>query len=433
MHKSRINLILLSLILAVVLTGCIDLFALPNLSVSSDNQWLAVLVTDEQGTNTHLQAISLNDGTTLTIGDPFDQQGAFDWHPTTQEIAYYNLSFDGVPSIKVQDMSSPDNFGIDLFGVFAFPRQFWITQLAYSPDGNHMAMSAILFPDGTDLLTVDISQTSTEAAVYLADLSMGNVTAITNIGDKFPSTFAWSPDSSNLAYTAWTDSTGDGNPYSIDDTLSTFVYNLATQNTTLIGENSLSPTWLDVTQVAYISYLIDSTTNTALTSIQSYNINDNTSQTLTPPDDQYLYTALAASPNGSQIAILGTINQTNIMLDESFNIEQDLIQTAPDHIFIANTDGTNLQDVYAPLPTDIMFLDVPVWSNDSSTLYISSANPIGIFTAPFSGSTTDNVRQRIIALNLATPETPQILYEGTITSSGIPHYIVGFSAFSSNE
>jgi dipeptidyl aminopeptidase/acylaminoacyl peptidase len=431
MHKFRFQLIPFSLILVVVLTGCIDLFALPSLSTSSDNQWLAVLITDEQS-NMNLQAINLTDASAIPIGDSFDRQGAFDWHPTTQEIAYYNLSFDGVPSIKVQDISSPDSFGIDLFGVFAFPRPFWITQLAYSPDGNHMAMSAILFPDGTDLLTVDSSQIITEAAIFVADLNMGTVTAITTIGEQFPSTLTWSPDGSSLSYTAWLDANSDSNPYGESDTPTSFVYHLETQNTLNIGSDTVSPTWLDSTHVAYIGYTVDTATNTATTSIQSYNITDNTSQLLIPSDNQFLYTAVSASPNGSQLAILVTINQSNILLDESFDIEQHPFQTTPDHIFIADADGTNLRDIYSPLPTEILFLDVPVWSNDSSTLFISNANPIGIATASFPDISTveDIPQQRIIALNINALDNPQLIYEGPITSSGVPHLLASFDAMS---
>ena len=419
----------------VVLTGCIDLFALPNVSQSSDGQWLTVLIADEQGAHTNLKAINLINGSTIPIGDSFDRQGAFDWHPTTQEIAYYNLSFDGVPSIKVTDISSPDNFGIDLFGVFAFPRPFWITQLAYSPDGNFMAMSTILFPDGTDLLNVDISQVMTEATLYLADLSMGTVTAISTIGERFPSTLVWSSDSNNLAYTAWIDSNGDGNPYGADEMPSSFVYNLAAQNTLNIGDNTVSPTWLDTTHIAYIVYSIDPTSNTASTSIQSFDITDNTSQTLIPADNQFLYTAVAASPDGSQLAILGTINQSSMILDESFDIEQHQFQTESDHIFIAAADGTNIRDIYAPLLTEIRFLDVPVWSNDSSTLYISNANPIGVGTASFSDTTTveDIPQQRIIAINLDALDNLQSIYEGPMTSSGVPHLIAGFDTMSITE
>ena len=429
------KVISLGLLLAAILTGCVDLFTLPSASISSNDQWLAVLTTDVEGSRTNLRAINITDGLTTPIGDTFDQQGAFDWHPITQEIAYYNLSFDGVPSIKVQDMSSPDNFGIDLFGVFAFPRPFWITQLAYSPDGNYLAMSTILFPDGTDLITVDITQTSTEAAMFIADLDAGTVTAITNIGERFPSTLAWSPNSSNLAYTAWMDINGDGSPYGEGDTPSIFVYDVATQNTIHIEGYTVSPTWVDATQLVYIDYEIDTATDSASTSIQSFNITDNSSQNLIQSTNKFLYTAVSASPDGTLLAILGTADQSETLLADTFDIEQDLVQVAPDHIFIANANGSNLMDIYAPLPTDILFLDIPVWSNDGLSLYISSANPIGIATAsfPISDDVETIPQQRIVAIDVATPSNYQTIYEGLITSSGIPHLLSGLELFSIQE
>jgi Tol biopolymer transport system component len=427
-------LILLGLVLG--LSGCVDLFALPNVAVSSDGQWVAFLIPEASGAATipSLKALNVNDGTLLDIGFEGDYQGAFDWHPTTSEIAYYNVSFDGTPTIKVSDINS-DPAGLDYFGPFAFPRPFYVTQLAYSPDGTRLALSVILFPDGADLRSigsVTFDMASAQAAVYVAELSAGTVTAVTELGGLFPSTLAWSPDGSKIAFAAWADGNGDGlidvSGAGLRDVVSGIPADLAGVYVVdagggavnkLSGDNLvLSPTWLDNSTLAAISLRLDAGTGSGGTDIVAFNVADGSSSILVPGNDRETFTTVSAAPDGSKIAYTAAaIGVATLIGDDQLSDER-----APTRIMVSDLNGEPAA-VYEDIG-EFGTTDVPVWSPDGSRLFITAAHPfaalLGMVAAHDPSAAT--AQQQIVLVDLSAPGAGRMIYEGPQTTSGLAQY-----------
>lgn len=458
MLKNRFVLLIVGIMLTLALSGCLDLFGLPSVSISDDNQWVAFLSMSETAETQTLQAVN-QDGTIVVLGNVTDIQGAFDWHPGTSSLVYYNLAAEGTPSVRLVDVNDPAGV-TELFGVFAFPGPFWVTQMDYSPDGSRLAMSVILFAEGIDLsrtgLEGDQSLTG-NGALYIADVNSGSVLPITTPGEIFPSTFAWSPDSSKITFTAWSDENGDGiidtsgsdlidfTGTRVLDLANVYVYDFASQSTiSAPGEGLLnfSPTWLDKTSIAYTSFLLDlSGQGGELSSLMALDTASGTTRTLVAGDAQAAlsYTSVAAAPDGSKIAYVIVPDQGTLSVSiEGENVEQnDPVPAGPSQIVVANPDGSDARVVYE-LPAEMQGADVPVWSSDSQSLYITNSNPIFLFTAVNSVETTpegDDAStqtglfvQRLIRISVDGSSEPEVLYEGQMGSGGLMQLVIGFAA-----
>ncbi len=453
MSKNRLMVASLGLMLILALSGCLDIFALPNVAVSTDGQWAAFLQMNMMDNDMALYGVNVNDGSQVRIGAEGDWQGAFDWHPDQAQIAYYNVSADGAPTIRVSDIGNPSE-GTDAFGAFAFPGPFWATQIAYSPNGQYLAISAIMLPEGTnlrgdvDLFSGPDDMMETQGAVYLADFNNGTVTAISDPDAVFPSTLEWSPDSNKIAYVGWYDGNEDGNidfsgagmfeaMFGAGDIADVYVYDVGSQSTSAIDDGNLnySPSWLNDSSLAYVSFVLNLTSPEQGVNIKAYDVNGGNTSLLVEGGDNSIL-GVSASPDGSQIAYISSPSSSDEMMTGGVD---EGGETEPVNLMVANADGSDARLVFQG-DENTPFVDVPVWSPDGSTLFVSSANPLmsmfgGLAVGldeEFGGedATEDLNLQQLTLINVASGEAT-VLYEGGMASSGIIHF--AFSLASSGE
>lgn len=424
MHYRRWAITFLALSLASILSGCAELFAIQNVKLNNESQWAAFVASEEFASRFSLKLINTQDGSLINVGAEGTQQGAFDWHPTQPEIAYFNLDDAGVPSIQVANLSSP-NTGIEQFGANAFPGSFWVTQMEYSPDGSKLAMTALLLPFGS---IINPNQAPTlpnvQGVLYLADMTTGDMSIVSPNG-ILPTTLTWSPDGSYIAYTAWADDNQDNLiDFTYDpavginvgrDHFRTFIYEVATDNTTPVNHPDfyhLSPTWLDGQRLVLIANSATATTPTPNNSLIVYDVISQQSATLVPADGQNTIMSVVASPDGSKLAYV-TIPQGSDLSSVSI----------PSQLFVAQSNGANPVAIYAADGTTGV-LDAATWSNDSTQVYISTANPPSAQLTAFAEFDETLEPQRLIVVDVAAPNTIRAIYQGTMTSSGLMHFNV---------
>jgi len=453
--KKRIVLSILSVVLVISLSGCFDLISIPNTATSSDGEWVALLQMSDDGENLNLVAINLNNDSQVEIGATDDNQGAFDWHPSRPEIAYYNVSFDDIPSIKISNVNE-DPAGVNALGAFAFPSDFWVTQLAYSPDGNQLAMSVILLPapiTDLDQMMEESPDVQFDAAMYIADLTQGEVTAVTEPGQLFPSTLDWSPDGSKLAFNAWSDGNEDGiidvSGFGIMDTMfgggadvpDVYVYDLAAGSTTNIGDGSfnLSPDWVSNNEVAYVYQNIDIMTETFASGINLYEVDSGNVRPLQEAPEGKSIGTLSASPDGSQIAY--TVSPSESLtseLDLGFEMDgeganaeaSDETEATPWEVMVMNIDQSASYLVYETTSLAAA-MDVPVWTADGNSLLLSSANALSSLTSTVEMAPEESglAPQQVILVDVSDPENPtsRVVFEGPMSSSGLLQFVVSLT------
>ncbi|MCB9436216.1 MAG: hypothetical protein H6673_04380 [Anaerolineales bacterium] len=477
MLKQKFMILPLALILTLALSGCLDLFTIPSISVSNDNQWVAFLTTGGDNLDQMtLQAVNLNDGSIVAVGEEGSNQGAFDWNPTATEIAYYNLAADGTPSVRVSDLSDA---GQEALGVFAFPRNFWVTQMAYSPDGNWLALAVILLPE--DFIMTPDSDSSiegvvTESALYLANLADGTVTAASNPGELTISTVAWSPDGAKVAFTAWKDGNGDGTidssgagimeaMFGAGDITDIYVYDIASQSITAFddGNMNLSPDWLGPNTLVYSAYVLNfMSPDVGTLAINSYDLTSSTSTTLVAGSESASFLSVSASPDGSKIAYIQSPEGGDSMMMGGFEGDMGTEPTEeapaePIQVIVANADGSNPTVVYET-PGDGLPFDVPVWSQDGAWLFLSNGNPlgsvVGSMSSAFATGFTEGMEdlegmegvegvdelegvgemlptQMIVAIDLNDSANTKVVYEGSIASPALMQFAFSMSSMAS--
>ncbi len=413
-----------ALSLAIVLSGCAELFAVQNVKVNQDGQWAAFLVSEEFASRFSLKLINTQNGDIANVGAVGSQQGAFDWNPTQPEIAYFNLDDAGVPSVQIATLSNPE-IGVEQFGANAFPGSFWVTQMEYSPDGSKLAMSALLLPFGS---IIDPNQAPTlsnvQGVLYLADMTTGDLSIVSPNG-ILPTTLAWSPDGTYIAYTAWADDNQDNLiDFTYDpavgitvgrDHFRTFVYEVATDSTTPVNHPDfyhLSPTWLDGKRLVMIANSSTATSPTPNNSLVVYDVVSQQSATLVAADGQNTIISVVASPDGAKLAYV-TIPQGNDLSSVSISSQ----------LFVAQSNGANPVAIYS-IDGTTGILDAAAWSNTSTQIYVSTANPPSAQMTAFAEFDETIEPQRLMVVDVAAPNTVRAIYQGTMTSSTLMHFNV---------
>lgn len=459
LHK-RLMTGLLAVLMSVSLTGCFDLFGLPNTSVSSNGEWLAFLTGSfEETEDWSLTAVNVETQEQVVFDIEGADEGAFDWHPDGEQLAFFSAISDEESNVEaaglyLANVASPTEVTTiteDLENVF-------VTQLAFSPDGTQLAFTALTSPQEGQLAT-DFGQgeggegdpLELDAALYLVNVETGEIRQVTDVERLFPSVLAWSPDSAKIAFTAWNDGNEDG---LIDfsgaglesfpgDTLGVYYYVIADDTVTRVSAESslgLSPSWLNDNTIIYanLNFFGLSTNDPDALSINSYDISTDTDSTIASGSMLGTGTlAVSASPMGDRIAFVG------LGLEEAAGLEggDEEEPPQPGRIFVMDADGSNVEMVYEIAPpegsdNDIL-LDVPVWSNDGSMLFISAGNPFGSLSTLFSGfGESDDVAASIVpvtAVDLANPEEPTVLYEQGILSPGIVQSFATFAIFAGDD
>lgn len=462
LHK-QLTTVILAIVVSVSLSGCFDLFALPNISVSSNDEWVALLSGGIESDETELIAINMNTQETVTFDVEGFTEGAFDWHPDGEQIAFYAGTEDADENldnanIYLSNVNTPETVSLiaeDLGGVY-------VTQLAFSPDGTTIAFSALSAPEDTTGLSLELEiggeELETEgdepvilySALYTLDVATGEVIQHTDVVELFPSVIAWSPDSSKLGFTAWNN--GDGDDFvnfgatglESGDGLGIYYLDLADGNITRLTDDftiGLSPSWLDDTTLAYVSLslLSLSTGDPSGITIDAYDTVAAERRVIVNGTDIGTGTlAMSVSPTGDRIAFIGQ----ELDLEGDVATSDDETDDAPPQpglVYVMNADGSDLQLVYEVPPLDSetsdsdVLLDVPVWSADGTTLYLSAGGPIGSLTASFATSFNDTGASAaevevipVVALDLANPDNVTVIYDGTVFSPGLFQAIATF-------
>ncbi|PJF40925.1 MAG: hypothetical protein CUN55_12200 [Phototrophicales bacterium] len=444
MSRARLLLSVTSLFLLTTLTGCFDLFGFPNVRVSHNDTWVAYLATDLDADQDlyQLSAVNLVDGTVIRFSEG-DEQGAFAWHPTEDKIAYYNVATDGTTSIRVSTVDNPST-GEDVIGSFAFPSNWFVTQMEYSPDGTQLVMSVILSQG--ELFNEESSSSTEElnTAIYVANLDDGSVTPITTPGEYFPSIVTWNPSGTHVAFVAWADANNDGY---IDvsgeiaeetfDITQVGIYNVATNEIEIISESgvvALSPTWIDDSTLGYIALNPLSLSPESALVIRGYDISSATTSNLFSAGDLGIgLLGMSASPDGSRLAFVG------LSLDDSGGETDEDAPAVPAPIYVLEIASGELKLVYeysldsegSSGDTSIL-IDVPVWTQDSSSLIITSANPLAAIAAGFATAFSDEVENPVILptiiVDIESGEAQTITTE-LIGSSGIVQSLLSLAPF----
>lgn len=465
MPKSRLFLAGLSFILLTTLTGCFDLLAIPNIGVSADDDWVAYLSYDAESEESlfQLRAVNTTDGRIISFSEA-DEQGAFAWHPDENRIAYYNYTPDETTTIRISSVDDPST-GEDIIGSFAFPSNWFVTQMAFSPDGNQLAMTVILSEDQiiSDIESEETVSSARElgltAALYIANLADGSVNQITSPNELFPSLLTWSPTGSYIAYVGWIDGNEDdyidvsGSSFTETggDTTTIGVYDVAANTTTTISDGAtldLSPTWIGEATLAYIIVNPATINLDNAFYIRAYDASTSSSLDLFDINDLgVLALGINASPDGNKLAFVGLEpDDPSLMGDDTTEDESGPALPAP--IYVLDIASGELQLVYEYQFDPELFtsddsggmaLDVPVWTQDGTGLIIASGNPLTTLllgaTLSFGGQETSPTTPSLpaILVDLETGEATTIITE-PIGSSGFLQSIITLAeAFSSME
>lgn len=471
MFKNRLILTSVSVLLLTTLTGCFDLLNFPNVSVSQDGDWIAYLSSDPTADELSftLNAVNLDDGTIVTFSES-DQQFAYAWHPTENRIAYYNVAPDDTTTIRVSDLDDP-NAGTDIIGTFAFPTSFYVTKMEFSPDGTQLAMSVILTDEPLDLneteTSISVGEPSDEstdeslvldAAVYIADLEDGSVTAITTAGELFPSIVNWSPNGDYISFVAWENTNGDelidisGSGVDMGgDITQVFVYEVASGTLIKVSDGStidLSPTWISDSAFAYVAINPITLALDQAIRVITYDVSASSSVELYNPVETNIgMFGINASPDGSQLAFVALpLDEESVLgtgdSDDDFD-DSNPVPAPPAQIYTLDVATGDLTLVYEyafdpNLEADSspeLALDVPIWTPDGSQLIIAAGNPIfGLttlltmeFNADFSDGQVEGLPiYPMVIVDVETGEALTITNE-TIGSSGFVQALFSFA------
>ena len=470
----KILLLPMALILVFSLSGCFDLFGLPNVAVNLSGEWVAFLDGSDVE-NSRLVALNTATGEVLSIGTPDDGafHGAFSWHPDGEQIAYYHISIDEVPSIHLVNINQPSEESV-VIGADALPAEFWPTQLAFSPDGAYIVASMLLPAEGsefsfdiggndtsetTDIAPNEEGQLTVTSVLYLIDVANGTAEPLTDPTAVFPSVLQWSPDSMKIGFVAWTDLNGDAyvdfsgaidNPMEADLPY-IYVYDLAAEELITVsemGSMDLSPSWIDENTLAYVHFdlmLMGMSEDPAGLVFTAFDTTTRTNSAITDAGQLGVGAfGISASPDGSKIAFVGLDIQEQVAGAIGGSEEAT---AEPVRVYTMNADGTNLQLVYEfefetegeTTGDSGLFVDVPVWSRDSSHIYLAVANPllslVGIsFSAGVDDQATPEFTLPMYDIDLDNPDNSGIIYEGLFSSSGLFQSIATFAgSFSFGE
>lgn len=379
----KLKALVVGLVSAFFLAGCLEVLSIPTLSLSADGEKLAFLVQDNSGQSMSLQVLNLDDGALQTIGDSETMKGAFDWHPSQMSLAYVEITAEQTSNIQVRELSG------EAVTISELPQGFWVNQLAYSPDGRLIALSVSVLPEGTEarqLLDSSTDLNPVAAQVLLLELATGEITEIASeeVGDS-PS-LDWSPDGGRFAFAF------DGRVYTYE------LYMGLGEAALLNWEDNLSlrsPSWLTDSKLIVLSAPDPDGEGPSETEIVMVDLNSGNGQSWTVAGGT---AAPTAAPDGLHIAYLEGR---------------------------ASSDPELSNDGYATATTTVMLLDVreaaavpiavgisldrPLWSADSQTLYISNGNAFSMFGG--------NQRQ-IFAVDVESGATEPI-YEGAIATSSL--------------
>jgi Tol biopolymer transport system component len=460
LHK-RLITGLIAVVLSISLSGCFDLFGLPNTSVSGNGEWIAVIDGSFIDEESSLIAINVNTQETVTIDIEGQEEIAFDWHPDGQQLAFYSSITDddgdvGSASLSLVNVDAPTEFTtiVEDLG------ELFVTQLAFSPDGSQLAFSALSGPTELEISTTPDLESGDEdtaeplelsSALYVVDIESGEVTQLTDENELFVSVIDWSPDSEKIAFTAWNDGNADG---TIDfsgagledfpgDIVSVYYYDTASDSVNRVTTDAslgLSPSWLNDNTIVYseLSVMGLASESPDALSISAYDVDAQASRVIASGSDIGTGTfAVSASPMGDRIAFVGL----ELDAEGAAGIAPDDGEEAPPQpgfVFVMDADGSNIQQVLeVPAPEGIdgdVLLDTPVWSNDGETLYITAGNPLSGFGNIFSAGFEDESAPQpeaipVYAVDIATPGEATVLYENAISSAGLVQAFATFAIF----
>lgn len=401
------------LFMALPLSACLGL---PSSTLNNNGEWIAFLTLQVNPTSDdvimqRLQVLNLQNGEVVTIGLDGDTQGAFAWHPNGSQIVYYNRTPSGAPSVKISDIPA-DPIGFDLFGVYALPGNFYIPQIAYSPDGNYLAMHVVLLPedfyqDATAYLTTPDSVSS---ALYIADINSGTVTPVTMPGSAFiTGNLAWSPDNSRVAYTIQETSTlsfSGGLPQALDEASppALMIYDRTTNSSRqLVDEPAFSAEWLNTEELVFITRTVPEQADS--TRIDIYNLNSDERRTVFDSLPNSTFLTLSLSPNKTQL-VYSTTSTIDNQTDAPSS--QFLLLVMPDG------DPTVLYETAPDMPR----ANAAVWSPDQSAIFITT-NPLDLFSALTAPEESPIPITQLVRIDLDDSDNPQVIYEGTIGNSGL--------------
>ncbi len=405
--SKRLLILILGLMVVLASAGCFDLFAVPGVQVSPDGNTVYFLApagadTSEMAQGS-LSSISINGGqpTTLTTGSKTDLTSAFAVNPTNGDIAYIETTKDNGTQVMVSSGGSAhalvtkDAFGGSL-GIG--------TEMRYSPDGSHIAVSMIILPPDVtfDTLEQDSANSSSggnpfssgqlaglKFVLYLVNTGDGTATAVSDKDKESVNTLAWSPDSKLLAYNAWTDGNGDGKistmpSFSLtgaggaSDLSQIRIYDVGSGKVTPIDSKTTdyAETFLSNTEVAYVSLDFGSmmaggaSGGAGTGGVTAYDTASGQSRVAYQPKDGGLVIGMALSPDGSQVAWveLPSSDATGAATGGSGSSNNQ-----PSELYVgANFDAS--AGPIAEIPGDTGFPDAPVWTPDGKSVLVSSTN-----------------------------------------------------------
>jgi Tol biopolymer transport system component len=410
------------LLATLFLSACAEIMTIPTIQSSQNGTWVAFLTSREFASRFHLQVVNLENGQVMDIGTEGDQQGAFAWHPNRAELAYFNLSADGVPSIRLTSLQTPTE-GVELLGSLAFPSSFWVNQMAFSPDGNHLAMVVWLLPFGS---VIDPNQgyamNEIQAALYIANLGNGQTHLISPNG-VYPTTLAWSPDGAYLAYTAWADDDQDGVVNMTlpanglwranRDHFRVFIYNTQDETTFPVGGTDYyyAPAWLSAQRLLLLAIPapqidLDLASVVLNPRIVAYDLTTQSAETVVTGSPDEIILSFSLAPDHQKLAYVTL----------PANADHNTVTTSST-VWLARLDVSgNSQAIYTTDGTTGI-LDMPLWTPDSTHLFLTTANPPSARRTAFAEFDETIPSQTLVLWDIESGQVVRTLYEGTMTSS----------------
>lgn len=460
--------------LAALLSGCVDLFAVPGVAVSPDGSTIYFLggssadVSGESDSTLgdgRFMLAPLN-GEATEVGQGF---GAFAVNPINGDVAYTGgTAVEGqAPEATIQLISggqvntllTAESFG----GEIIIP-----THMAFSPDGSKLAFTAVQAPASSAYFNSDSDEldptqlADVKGTVYLVDVASGSATLISDPATTWANVLAWSPDSATLAYNGWLDSNGDGRidtsggllsmdsmmggmmgafgteptaePVASIDSSQLHLYSVASGTTQVIASasNDYAPSFVDNNRLAYLTYVADPMmammgSSAGSGGIMVYDIAAGTSTTAYSTAD--FVGGVALSPDSSKVAWtqLGTDTATG----ESIG-----------YLYVSDPTFTNPQQFN--LGADFALIDAPVWLPDNSGVLITSTSifaslmgemmsgMMGAFSGMDMGEEATEAIEEIPVpgvkkVDLASGEVSQV-YQGVLMNSGFSASVISMVA-----
>jgi hypothetical protein len=385
MPKNRWSVIALTLALAVAVSGCVDLFAVPGVGISPDGTQLYFLspLDPSAGATSdsfQLSMVSASGGEVTNIMESF---GAFAISPANGQVVFSGGLQDGETDqtfLMRYDGNSAGLFiGPEAFG----DRNFIATQMVFSPDGSKIAMTGLTLPLGTDLDSINEESLSPEdlalfdSVLYIADVNSGELTLVTDPAAQWANTVTWSPNGQLVAYNAWLDSNGDGTINTagsfmsmaggefgaVSDNSLIHIYDVGSGSTTVVESSttSYSPAFVDDGRLAYATADATMMMVGSGGGISVYDIGAGSSSPVFTPADGGFILGIATSPDGSRVAW----TQLGGGTDPSGN--------QPNELWISDSAFSN-PSMLASLGAELGFYDGPVWMPDSSGVLVAATN-----------------------------------------------------------